>query len=174
MFSAMVPENRKGSWSTIPTVDKDPPFRGVVEARYQTRYRSLTSPRRSDEGYRHAGLDPEVHVVQDGAAGVVCEGHVFERDAARSWTEHRGVLWVLRLGLFVEDVVDALGSCDRSLGLRVDLGGELYRTEELLDVDQERGKDADRERAGEDEIATVAYDQRGSQGREHVYGRGEG
>ncbi len=42
------------------------------------------------------------------------------------------------LGLFVEDVVDALAAREGSLGLGIDLGGELYRAEELLHVDQER------------------------------------
>src|SRR5215217_6036128 len=168
------PEVLTGELPDVPTVDKNPPCSSVVEARYQARYRRLASPRRADEGDRHARLDLEVDVVQDGVAGVVGEGHVLEGDAARGDTEFWRVLWILRLGLFVEDVVDALGPCDRGLGLGVDLGGELYRTEELLDVDQERGQDADRERTGEDEIAAVANDQRGSQGREHVYSRGEG
>src|SRR5215218_9672954 len=168
------PQVLAGELCHVPAVDKDPPFHRVVEARYQARYRRFAGSRRADERDRHAGIDHEVHVVQNGAAGVVREGHVFERDAAPCGAEFSGVLWVVWLRLFVEDVVDALGPGDRGLGLGVDLGGELYRTEELLDVDQERGQDADRERAGEDEIAAVAYDQRGGQGREHVYGGGEG
>src|SRR5215207_3084230 len=168
------PEVPACEFPDVPTVDKDPSFHGVVEAWYQARNCRLAGPRRSDEGDRHTRLDLEVDVVQDGVAGIVGEGHVLEGDAARGWTELRDVVWILRLGLFVEDVVDALGPRDCGLGLGVDLGGELYRAEELLDVDQERCQDADRERTGEDEIAAVANDKRGSQGREHVYGRGEG
>src|SRR5215211_2653501 len=141
------PQVFAGELRHVPTVDEDPSLRRVIEARYQARYRRLAGPRRADEGYRHAGLDLEVHIVQDGSARIVREGHVLEGDPAPCGTELSGILWVVRLGFFVEDVGDALGACYRGLGLGVDLGGELYRPEELLDVDQERGQDADRERA---------------------------
>src|SRR5215218_2235523 len=88
------PQILAGELPHVPTVDKNPAFRGVVEAWDQARYRRLAGTRRADEGDRHAWLDPEVHVVQNGAARVVREGHVLEGDAARCGAELRGLLWV--------------------------------------------------------------------------------
>src|SRR5918997_6425486 len=106
--------------------------------------------------------------------GLVGEGDVLELDATFVPVRLRRLGRVGGLWFFVEDVVDAFCSGEGRLGLGVDLRGQLDGTEELLDVDQERRQDPDREGARVYQIAAVADDDRRRQRAECVYGRGEG
>src|SRR3712207_6623253 len=146
----------------------------VVEARDQVGYRGLARARRTYERDRLPRLDLEAHVPEHRASRLVGEGHALELDAAFDLLQPLGVGRVGWLGFFVQDLVDPLGSGKRRVGWRVDLGGELYRGEELVVVDKDRPQDPDGEGAHADEVAAVAdHDRRGERGQ-YVNGGREG
>ncbi len=168
------PQALAGHLPHVLAVDPDRAGGDVVEAGDQAGDRGLAGTGPPDEGHRLARLDREGDVLQDGARWVVSKGDAIELDPAPNLADDRGARRVWRLAGLVEDGVDPLAGGEGRLGLGVDLGSELDRPEELLDINQEGGQKADRERVLKDQVAPVADDQGGGEGAQQVHRRGEG
>ena len=133
----------------------------------------LPAPVGPDERHRLAGLDVEVDVAQDGDRRVVPERHVDELDVALERWQRRRVRRLLDRRVRRQQVVEL---DDRGLALLVQvvlLDELLDRLEERVQVQDERGQLADRERAVLDHRAADQQEHRLAHDPDELGGRAE-
>jgi hypothetical protein len=142
----------------LPDVDAVEPYRAlgrVVEPGHQLGDRGLAGARRAHDGDRLAGRDAQVEAGQHRAAGAVGEGDVGEVDRPARLGQRLGLGRLRYRGRLVEHAGQFLERGRRGLERVVELGQVLHRVEELAQVQQERGEDADLGLAVQHPVAAV-------------------
>ena len=134
----LAPQRRLRDVPEVDSVDRDPPFARVVEAREELRDRRLPGAGVSDERDRRSRRDVEVDAVQDLGPVAVAEAHVLEADVALDLLEVAGAGLVADLGLLVHHVHDLVERRDRREERVVELRELLDRVEEVRQVEDER------------------------------------